>query len=173
MFNWQWRSIWGKNGLLSSSQYVFTIFPNTNLRNFHQFLSYWPKKALKQMACSWHQKNETMNSLNQSAAKIPETILKPFLMVYYFLFIAICKKHCKGFKRHFKARLILELVNSWFRFFLIIGGYRSRTVQYSHLSNKRWAHVYRFWKIPSSSKQKSPLLVYWFLRFFHPPLLVY
>ena len=44
---------------------------------------------------------------------------------------------------------------------------------YSHLSNKRGAHAYRFWKIPPSSNQKSTLHVYWFLRFFHPPLLVY
>ena len=44
---------------------------------------------------------------------------------------------------------------------------------YSHLSNKPGAHVYRFWKIPPSTKQKSTLHVYWILRFFHPPLLVY
>ena len=44
---------------------------------------------------------------------------------------------------------------------------------YSHLSNKCGAHAYRFLKIPPSTKQKSTLHVYWFLRFFHPPLLVY
>ena len=31
---------------------------------------------------------------------------------------------------------------------------------YSHLSNKRGAHAYQFQKIPSSTKQKSTLLVY-------------
>jgi hypothetical protein len=51
--------------------------------------------------------------------------------------------------------------------------YQGLFVMYSHLSNKRGAHAYRFWKIPPSSKQKSTLHVYWFLRFFHPPLLVY
>ena len=37
---------------------------------------------------------------------------------------------------------------------------------YSHLSNKRGAHAYRFWKIPPSTKT---LHIYWILRFFHPP----
>ena len=50
---------------------------------------------------------------------------------------------------------------------------RTLFYQYSHLSNKRGTHAYRFWKIPLSTKQKSPLHVYWILRFFHPPLLVY
>ena len=37
--------------------------------------------------------------------------------------------------------------------------------QYSHLSNKRGAHAYLFWKIPPSLKQKSTLLVFDFLDF--------
>ena len=36
---------------------------------------------------------------------------------------------------------------------------------YSHLSNKRGAHAYRFWKIPPSTKKKFPLQVYWFHKF--------
>ena len=44
---------------------------------------------------------------------------------------------------------------------------RSTEQTYSHLSNKRGAHTYRFWKIPPSTK-KSTLHVYWFLRFFPP-----
>ena len=35
-------------------------------------------------------------------------------------------------------------------------------IRYSHLSNKRGAHAYRFWKIPPSSKQKK----------IHPPRLL-
>ena len=30
------------------------------------------------------------------------------------------------------------------------------TIRYSHLSNKRGAHAYQFWKIPPSSKKNSP-----------------
>ena len=48
IFNWQRRSIWGKNGLLSSSQYVFMNFSNTNLRNFyHFFLLLYPVRDIK------------------------------------------------------------------------------------------------------------------------------
>ena len=36
---------------------------------------------------------------------------------------------------------------------------------YSHLSNKRVAYTYRFWKIPPSTKKKSPLHVYWFRKY--------
>ena len=38
-------------------------------------------------------------------------------------------------------------------YFLIRG--RSQTT-YSHLSNKRGAHAYQFWKIPPSSKKNPP-----------------
>ena len=38
----------------------------------------------------------------------------------------------------------------------------SSNLPYSCLSNKRGAHAYRFWKIPPSTKKKSPLHVYWF-----------
>ena len=60
------------------------------------------------------------------------------------------------------------------QFFCTFWKEKRKKYGYSHLSNKRGAHaLYLFWKIPPSAKQKSTLHVYWFLRFFHPPLLVY
>ena len=44
---------------------------------------------------------------------------------------------------------------------------------YSHLSNKRGAHAYCFWKIPPSTKKNPPSTFIDSLDFFHPPLLVY
>ena len=40
--------------------------------------------------------------------------------------------------------------------------------KYSHLSNKRGAHNYWFWKIPPSTKRKSSLHVYWFHEYLPP-----
>ena len=42
---------------------------------------------------------------------------------------------------------------------------------YSHLSNKRGAHAYRFWKIPPSTKKIPPSTFIDFINIFQPPCL--
>ena len=91
---------------------------------------------------------------------------KSSILRYFTIFKKVCRKvmlSSKAFRWHAPFLIIFQVFllpqSPYYHAseHLLLASYYmySSYCMYSHLSNKRGAHVYQFWKIPPSSKKKK------------------